>query len=585
MTRKLITILLSATLVAGFVVQSIASASPAATFDPSGMSIALSGTIGDKAGIVYTVTVASRQGDTPGFSKTNPPLGVSLFETGYGGEISESVRLSDNLEGGEYTAFFACNIDDEDKIFASHFSYTNSEEPATVELVNLLNGEDSGDKKGATNAAEFYDILSPRTNITKFGIVYDEVHNPETGTDKIPFISEVAYSMKKLQPNSEFTFDALCSVLFEAVAAYDMCTLGISAADDNKTYLGEQYSKLSDLTEDESARLDELLKTADYKGRSLKDIFTEKFIMSRLLCADTRLKIKAILSEYNKELGIDMSTGSDYDDVKDSRLYIIYDGIMDEISDDTRIDDIKDYFDKYVDKALDEPNESKKTSSGGGGGGGKSSVISGNNLTNPNTTVITPPTVPVPEAKPNTKPSIVFSDMDGHFAASSVQALAEKGIISGYPDGKYIPDGKVTRAEFCKIAANAFGIKSESIITFDDVGADAWYAKYVSALAANGIVMGYDGKFMPGSPITREDAAVIMHRIFAFKGITLADSKKEFEDTADISSYAKSPVSLLAGAGVINGNGGRFYPKNAISRGETAVLVYNAQNAVAGGAQ
>ena len=587
MTRKLITFLISATVVAVFAVQSIALASPVATFDSTGMSLALSGNIGDKAGISYTVTIAPRSGSEPQFSKTSAPIDICLFETGYSGEISESIRLHPNLEGGEYTAFFACNINNEDKIFASHFSYVNSTEPATVELVKLLNGQNSGDKTGAQNASEFYDIISVRTNITKFGIVYDSVYDMQSGTDKIPFISEVVYSMKALQPDSVFTFDALSKALFEAQAAYDIKFDGLMAADLWSEYLGSQYEKLAELEETEKDKLDELLKNADYKGRSLSDIFTEKFIMAQLLCADTRLEIKSLLTQYADVLGIDMSAESDYGQVPDSQLHIIYEGILQEVSGESEIDDIKSYFDKYVEDALYVPPQTGRPSyggGGGGGGGGTTSVISGGNLTNPNASTVTPQAPPVPETVPDSTVAVpVFNDTKGHFAEQSIQLLASKGIISGYPDGSFAPQGKVTRAEFCKIAAVAFGITSDEKAAFDDVSDGVWYEKYVSALAANGIINGYNNQFMPDSPITREDAAVIMQRIFALKNINLTQTEKTFADSDDISDYAKLSVNALATAGIMNGDGKSFSPKNAISRGETAVLVCNSQNFMTGG--
>lgn len=584
MTKKLITFIVTATLVAVFVVQQIAMAIPTATFDPLTMTLDISGSIGDKAGTPYTVTIAVRSDATPQFSKTNPPLGISMFKTSYNGEVSENIKLPGSFEGGEYTAFFSYNINNEDNVLPSHFSYTNENESATVELIKLLNGENSGDKNGATNSEEFYNILSPRNSITKFGVVYDNVCNASEGINKIPFMSEVTYSMRSLQPDSKFTFESLCSTLFSSIAAYDIKSDGLSAAEANSAYLGELYSKLDKLTADETKKLDSLLKSADYKSRTLSDIFTEKYIMSKIFCADTRLKMKDVLLAHSNELGIDVSNGSSYDNVKDERLYIIYEGIMSEISDNTGIADIKSYFNKYVTEALKTPANNNKPSSSRPSG----STISGGNLTNPNTTVTKPPVVtpqpqPQPQPRPDTDKTIEFYDIKDHFSLESVKTLAKNGIINGYADGSFKPDGSVTRAEFCKIVSLAFGFEANKSIDFDDVEKNAWYADYVCALAQNGIITGYDGKFMPNSYITREDAAVIIHRIFTHQNISILNNEKQFEDTDNMSNYAKSSIGILANASVINGDGTRFYPQNSISRGETAVLVCNALNFIEGG--
>ena len=576
MTKKLITFIATATLVAVFVVQQIAMATPLATFDPLTMTLDISGSIGDKAGTPYTVTIAVRSDATPQFSKTNPPLGISMFKTSYNGEVSENINLPGSFEGGEYTAFFSYNINNEDNVLPSHFSYTNANESATVELIKLLNGENSGDKNGATNSAEFYNILSPRNSITKFGVVYDNVCNASEGINKIPFMSEVTYSMRSMQPDSKFTFESLCSTLFSSIAAYDIKSDGLSAAETNSAYLGELYPKLDKLTADETKKLDSLLKSADYKSRTLSDIFTEKYIMSKIYFADTRLKMKDILLTYHSNLGIDISAGSSYDNVIDERLYIVYDGIMSEISDNTGIADIKSYFNKYVTEALKVPAENNKPVSSKPSG----NTISGPNLTNPNTTTTQAPVItPQPDANKNPE----FYDIQGHFSLESVKKLTKSGIINGYADGSFKPDGNVTRAEFCKIVALAFGLEANKSIDFDDVEKNAWYADYVCALAQNGIITGYDGKFMPNSYITREDAAVIIHRIFTHQNISILNNEKQFEDTDNMSNYAKSSIGILANSSVINGDGTRFYPKNSISRGETAVLVCNALNFIEGG--
>ena len=52
-----------------------------------------------------------------------------------------------------------------------------------------------------------------------------------------------------------------------------------------------------------------------------------------------------------------------------------------------------------------------------------------------------------------------FSDVSGeHWAKEAVEALADKGIISGFGDGSFKPDNNVTREEFVKMAVVAFGI-------------------------------------------------------------------------------------------------------------------------------
>lgn len=50
---------------------------------------------------------------------------------------------------------------------------------------------------------------------------------------------------------------------------------------------------------------------------------------------------------------------------------------------------------------------------------------------------------------------------------------------------------------------------------FPDVKDDAWYAKYVNAMADIGVFIGDEkGNFRPNDPLTRAEAAAMVYRVF-----------------------------------------------------------------------
>jgi polysaccharide export outer membrane protein len=49
-----------------------------------------------------------------------------------------------------------------------------------------------------------------------------------------------------------------------------------------------------------------------------------------------------------------------------------------------------------------------------------------------------------------------FSDLEGHWGAQYVFALADRGIVQGFPDGTFQPDETVTRAQFAEVIRQAF---------------------------------------------------------------------------------------------------------------------------------
>lgn len=224
----------------------------------------------------------------------------------------------------------------------------------------------------------------------------------------------------------------------------------------------------------------------------------------------------------------------------------------------------------YEEETYNPPVSRPSHSSGGGGGGGGSVVMP----------VAPPPDTdstsdaPVQSTQPLPQTAL-YSDISDHFSKESVILLSAKNIISGYPDGSFRPDANVTRAEFVKIAALVFGITEDSDVSFADVKKDAWYAGYVGSLSKLGVIGGYDGRFNPDMPITRQDAACVIFRLLSLSEIVLGNAGEDFSDSADISSYAKEAVGVLRGNGVVNGNENMFYPLAKITRGEAAVIVAN----------
>lgn len=85
-----------------------------------------------------------------------------------------------------------------------------------------------------------------------------------------------------------------------------------------------------------------------------------------------------------------------------------------------------------------------------------------------------------------------FSDISDHWAKDYIIDAANKNIISGYPDGTFLPDKAVTRAEFIKMVNNALGNNATSSVTFTDVPAAEWYHTEISKAVAAGYAGGYD---------------------------------------------------------------------------------------------
>ena len=118
-----------------------------------------------------------------------------------------------------------------------------------------------------------------------------------------------------------------------------------------------------------------------------------------------------------------------------------------------------------------------------------------------------------------------FSDVDPNGEMSPyIAALVEKGAIRGYPDGSFRPKQNITRAQIAQIVAKAFDLKMGKLpASFKDLPAgDA--GEYIKILASNGIVKGYgDGTFKPQGVTTRAQFCKILTIAMAVSGVEKAE--------------------------------------------------------------
>lgn len=237
---------------------------------------------------------------------------------------------------------------------------------------------------------------------------------------------------------------------------------------------------------------------------------------------------------------------------------------------------VKDFLSK-LSAAIDErtkPSDGGSGGSSGGGGGNRGG-----------STVKLPATTPAP--LPTNTPEDEYSGIKTAFddigqvewAYPAIQSLYEKKIISGSGDGKLHPTDVVTREEFVKMLVVAADALDETAsCNFGDVAEGQWFYRFVASAVNAGLVNGVsEQSFGTGAPVTRQDAAVMLERAIAKKGIALASKEgaAAFRDADQIAAYAQESVEKLRGAGILNGKGdGTFAPADYCTRAEVFQMIY-----------
>lgn len=98
---------------------------------------------------------------------------------------------------------------------------------------------------------------------------------------------------------------------------------------------------------------------------------------------------------------------------------------------------------------------------------------------------------------------------------NAISTLTNAGILNGYPDGNFVPNGNITRAEFAAMAVRFFTDEQDEVEedAFPDI-ADHWANYEINLAYAKEIIEGYpDGTFKPDQEITRAEAVTIVNRV------------------------------------------------------------------------
>ena len=105
---------------------------------------------------------------------------------------------------------------------------------------------------------------------------------------------------------------------------------------------------------------------------------------------------------------------------------------------------------------------------------------------------------------------------------NAISTLSNMGIIDGYSDGTFRPYGKITSAQFAKIAVGFFETTTQEYQGYySDIPENAWFTNYVEAASRVGLIQGFaDGTFRPNVNITRAQACVIVNRALDRKPAT-----------------------------------------------------------------
>ncbi|AWP29192.1 S-layer domain protein [Paenibacillus vortex V453] len=107
-----------------------------------------------------------------------------------------------------------------------------------------------------------------------------------------------------------------------------------------------------------------------------------------------------------------------------------------------------------------------------------------------------------------------FRDIQGHWAQAAINDAIQRGYVDGYPDGRFLPNHQVSRAEFIKMAVSAMDIELGSS------SSGSWYTPYVKAAESAGIYKAGDfANNQLTQRMTREEMSKLAVKALGYKDV------------------------------------------------------------------
>lgn len=116
-----------------------------------------------------------------------------------------------------------------------------------------------------------------------------------------------------------------------------------------------------------------------------------------------------------------------------------------------------------------------------------------------------------------------FSDVTDRNTIMAVESLRLMGVLDGYNDNTFRPGAALNRAQFCKMAVYAMHGQEElglysTVTIFPDVKPSHWASAYINMASRKGIIAGYpDGRFHPERTVTVGQAVTILLRMLGYE--------------------------------------------------------------------
>ncbi|SOB90260.1 S-layer family protein [Ureibacillus xyleni] len=186
-----------------------------------------------------------------------------------------------------------------------------------------------------------------------------------------------------------------------------------------------------------------------------------------------------------------------------------------------------------------------------------------------------------------------FKDVANSDHATAINALADKGVINGYPDGTFKPNKELTRSDVVKLlgkylVSEGYEVPADysTVQRFNDVPVDykdQELVKYAALVKETGVFKGSNNNLNAANKITRGQMALVVVRALdtlndtdLVSFVEGQDFDKEVIDLNSASKEQQAAINVLDYFEITKS--AKFNPNNTTTRGQFASFLYRAIN-------
>ncbi|MCQ2753568.1 MAG: S-layer homology domain-containing protein [bacterium] len=179
----------------------------------------------------------------------------------------------------------------------------------------------------------------------------------------------------------------------------------------------------------------------------------------------------------------------------------------------------------------------------------------------------------------------MFPDVpNGYWASCEIDKLATNDVVVGYPDRMFKPSRNISRAEFATMIVKGFDKNMYSMAPeklFSDVPMNHWANSAITVAVHQDLLKGYpNGTFMPNHNVTRAEALCALAKGINCSSIDKCEAQQilsQYTDGSSVPEWAQIPIATALKNGALNNSQSpkTIAPFKDATRADIAAMLQN----------